>query len=230
LLRLSSAKIIRKNGKAKGAVGAGLIVGFRNIKRKMQSICIFSETFRNYYATLASCFASNGRDSHIVFSFLNGGSLAKSTYGAINSELTFQAAVVALSVILFVERKMLEENLELLDISGAAKKNRFVVFYKETILSVKLEHVSYFQIVDGHMFLITTDGKKYPLRKSMRELEQVLSPDTFFKVNRSEVISFDSIDKIESFFGQRVVVYLKPFGKVIVSKSRLSRFLGWLDL
>jgi DNA-binding LytR/AlgR family response regulator len=125
---------------------------------------------------------------------------------------------------------MLEENLELLEITTGVKKRRFVIFYKESILSVKMEHISYFQITEGHLFLITTDGKKYPLRKSMRELEQVLDPDEFFKVNRSEVISFDAIDKIETFFGQRVIVYLKPFGKVIVSKSRLSRFLQWLDL
>jgi DNA-binding LytR/AlgR family response regulator len=114
--------------------------------------------------------------------------------------------------------------------TNGAKKNRFVVFYKDHILSVKLENIAYFQIVDGYMFLITTDGKKYPLRKSMRDLEEVLDPCNFFKVNRSEVISFDSIEKIESFFGQRVVVSLKPFGKVIVSKSRLTRFLSWLDM
>lgn len=125
---------------------------------------------------------------------------------------------------------MLEENLELLEVTTGTKKNRFVVFYKEIILSIKVEQIAYFQITDGHLFLITVDGKKYPLRKSMRELEQVLDPLAFFKVNRSEVISFDAIDKIETFFGQRVIVYLKPHGKVIVSKSRLSRFLQWLDL
>jgi DNA-binding LytR/AlgR family response regulator len=125
---------------------------------------------------------------------------------------------------------MLEENLELLEVTTGVKKRRFVIFYKESILSVKMEHISYFQIADGHLFLITVEGKKYPLRKSMRELEQVLDPEEFFKVNRSEVISFDAIDKIETFFGQRVIVYLKPYGKVIVSKSRLSRFLQWLDL
>lgn len=126
---------------------------------------------------------------------------------------------------------MPEENIAPVNsATNGVKKNRFVVFYKDYILSVKLENISYFQIMDGYMFLITTDGKKYPLRKSMRDLEEVLDPYTFFKVNRSEFISFESIEKIESFFGQRVVVYLKPFGKVIVSKSRLTRFLSWLDL
>lgn len=128
------------------------------------------------------------------------------------------------------ERNMLEDKAELVATTTIAKKNRFVVFYKENILSVKLEYVSYFQMSDGHLFIVTTDGKKYPLRKSMRELEEVLDPLSFFKANRSEIISFESIDRIESFFGQRVVVYLKPFGKVIVSKSRLSRFIQWLDL
>lgn len=126
---------------------------------------------------------------------------------------------------------MLEESVELTGVTNSNnRKNRFVIFYKDCILSVKLEHISYFQMVEGHLFLTTYDGKRYPLRKSMRDLEEVLDPHSFFKVNRSEIIAFESIERIESFFGQRVIVHLKPEGKVIVSKSRLTRFLSWLDL
>lgn len=126
---------------------------------------------------------------------------------------------------------MLDESVELAGVANNNnRKNRFVIFYKDSILSVKLEQVSYFQMHDRHLFLITCDGRRYPLRKSMRELEEVLDPKSFFKVNRSEIIAFESIARIESFFGQRVIVHLKPEGNVIVSKSRLTKFLNWLDL
>jgi len=125
---------------------------------------------------------------------------------------------------------MLEQNIKLLSESKKKQKIRFIVFHKEHIYSVKLENVSYFQITDGQLFLITHNVEKYPLRKPIRELEETLEPDSFYKINRSEIISFESIDRIESFFGQRVVILLKPFGKVIVSKNRLTGFLNWLDL
>jgi|GEM_PF-5652485 len=110
------------------------------------------------------------------------------------------------------------------------RKHRFVVFHKDSILSIRTEDVSRFTINDGIMQLITLDGRKYLLKKSMKELEEAVDESQFFKTNRSELISFDSIDKVESFFGQRAVVFLKPEGKVIVSKSRLTAFLAWLDL
>lgn len=125
---------------------------------------------------------------------------------------------------------MLEQNMKLLVEHKKRQKIRFMIFHKELIVSIKLENVSYFQIIESQLFLITINGEKYPLKKSIRDLEETLEPDSFYKINRSEIISFESIDKIETFFGQRVVVSLKPFGKVIVSKSRLAGFMNWLDL
>lgn len=121
-------------------------------------------------------------------------------------------------------------NDQVLSTEISHRKNRFVVYYKDAILSVKLDEIAYFEMDEGHLFLITFDGRRYPLRKSMRDLEEVLDPLKFFKANRSEIIAFDAIEKVESFFGQRVIVHLRPSGKVIVSKSRLTRFMSWLDL
>ncbi len=123
----------------------------------------------------------------------------------------------------------MSEHRESPPVATTSRQQRFIVFYKDSILSVPVQDVAFFSIEDGLMFLIRTDGKKYPLKKTMRELEEAIDPFRFFKVNRSTLLAFDAIERVEAFFGQRAVVFLRPSGKVIVSKSRLAGFMEWLD-
>ncbi len=113
--------------------------------------------------------------------------------------------------------------------SATGKKTRFVVYYKETILSVKATDVSYFTAENGNVQLFTLNGKGYTIRKNLTELEEQIDNHQFFRVNRSTIISFDGIDRVETFTGQRVVVFLKPSGEVVVPKGRVTTFLHWLD-
>lgn len=123
----------------------------------------------------------------------------------------------------------MSEHRESPPVTTTSRQQRFIVFYKESILSIRTQDVACFSIEDGLMFLTRHDGRKYPLKKTMRELEESIDPYQFFKVNRSTLLSFDSIERVEAFFGQRAVVFLRPSGKVIVSKSRLAAFMEWLD-
>lgn len=109
------------------------------------------------------------------------------------------------------------------------KKSRFVVFYKESILSVKTADVSYFTLQKGSVQLFTLSGKVYPLKKSLSEIEVALDQHLFFRVSRSAIVSYEGIERVEAFFGQRAMVFLKPGGKVLVTKGRLTAFLEWLD-
>jgi len=113
--------------------------------------------------------------------------------------------------------------------SAAGKKKRFVVFYKESILSVKVTDVSFFTLQKGTVQLYTLNGKSFPLKKSLSEIESALNPELFFRVSRSSIVSYEAIERVETFFGQRAVVFLKPSGKVLVTKGRLTEFLEWLD-
>lgn len=113
--------------------------------------------------------------------------------------------------------------------SVTGKKTRFVVYYKETILSVKATDVSYFTAINGNVQLFTLNGKAHTIRKNLTELEEQIDDHQFIRVNRSTIVSFDGIDRVETFFGQRAVIFLKPSGKVVVPKGRLTAFLNWLD-
>lgn len=114
-------------------------------------------------------------------------------------------------------------------INNSSRKKRFVVFYKESILSIKTSDVSYFSLQKGNVQLFTLQGKSFPLKKSLSEIESSLDTSSFFRVSRSAIVAYEGIERVEAFFGQRAMIFLKPSGKVLVTKGRLTDFLEWLD-
>jgi two-component system, LytTR family, response regulator LytT len=113
--------------------------------------------------------------------------------------------------------------------AGSAKKSRFVVFYKDAILSVRTKDIASFSVADGTVCLFTLEGKRYPVRKTIAEIRESVDAHQFFQISRSAIVSYDAIERVEAFFGQRAVIFLKPSGKALVTKGRLAEFLSWLD-
>ena len=64
----------------------------------------------------------------------------------------------------------------------------------------------------------------------IEQLENLLSPATFFRINRSFIISLHSVKEIHSYFGNRLKLYLAPSAEkeIIVSRKRVSEFKAWL--
>jgi two-component system, LytTR family, response regulator LytT len=73
-------------------------------------------------------------------------------------------------------------------------------------------------------------GKKFPLTGTLLQMEQQLNPSTFFKINRSEIINIDAIEKIENHTSDRLSVYLKGQKECFtVSTSKTPSFRKWID-
>ena len=52
----------------------------------------------------------------------------------------------------------------------------------------------------------------------------------FFKINRSEIVSIDAIENIESHFKNRLLITIsKVKEKVMTSTSKTSDFRKWLE-
>jgi DNA-binding LytR/AlgR family response regulator len=110
-------------------------------------------------------------------------------------------------------------------------KERFLVKHGQRLLSIAVDQVAYFFSEERFIFLRTMDGQKFLLEYRMEQLEKMLSPITFFRINRSFVISLQSVKEIHSYFGNRLKLFLTPTADkdVIVSRKRVGEFKGWLD-
>jgi len=64
----------------------------------------------------------------------------------------------------------------------------------------------------------------------MDELEDMLDPERYFRISRSFYVSVDSIDKIDDYFGNRLILNLKPAvdKEALVSREKVTDFKKWM--
>jgi DNA-binding LytR/AlgR family response regulator len=64
----------------------------------------------------------------------------------------------------------------------------------------------------------------------MDDLEEMLDPERYFRISRSFYVSVNSIDGIHEYFGNRLMLHLKPAvdKEAIVSREKVSDFKKWM--
>lgn len=109
-------------------------------------------------------------------------------------------------------------------------QKRIVIRYGDTIKMVEVAEVAYFYTEDKINYLCTAANLRYPIDYNLDELETMLDPDQFFRINRQFIINISSIEKMLAWSKSRVKVVLKPptTEDTIVSTERSPNFKDWL--
>jgi two-component system, LytTR family, response regulator LytT len=109
-------------------------------------------------------------------------------------------------------------------------KERFLVKQGQKLLSTPIDQIAYFFSDGRFIFFKTFDNQKFLLEYRIEQLEKLLPPDRFFRVNRTFVISLPTVKEIHAYFGNRLKLYLSPAAdkEVIVSRKRVNDFKDWL--
>lgn len=110
-------------------------------------------------------------------------------------------------------------------------QKRFIVNRRDKLLTVKIEDVAYFEGEDRYTFLKKKDGKSYIIDFKLSELEELLDPEYFYRLNRSYIAHHDAIEKIVVVSNSRVKVYLNPPNQrdIVVSTQNTRGFKLWLN-
>jgi DNA-binding LytR/AlgR family response regulator len=109
-------------------------------------------------------------------------------------------------------------------------RKRFLVKHGQKLVSIETDDISYF-FSDGRLnFFKTNDNRKFVVDYTMDELSDMLDPDKYFRISRSYFISVNSVDQIHDYFGNRLLLHLKPASEkeAIVSREKVSDFKDWL--
>lgn len=119
-------------------------------------------------------------------------------------------------------------------LSNTAQKTyqkRFIVNRRDKILTVKIEDVAYFEGEDRYTFLKRKDGRSFIIDFKLNELEELLDPEYFYRLNRSYIAHIDAIEKIVVVSNSRVKVYLNPPNQrdIVVSTKNTRSFKIWLN-
>ncbi len=109
-------------------------------------------------------------------------------------------------------------------------RKRFLVKNANKLVSVEVDEIAYFYS-DGRLnFFKTFDNRKFIIDYTMEELQDMLDPEKFFRTNRAFYVSIKSIDRIEDYFGNRLILQLKPMIEkdAIVSREKVTDFKLWM--
>jgi len=110
-------------------------------------------------------------------------------------------------------------------------KQRFAVKVGEHIRSLPVEEILYFYSYDKATFLHTAGNKNYVVDYTLEQLEVLLDPRRFFRINRKYILSFASIKDIVSWSNSRLRIELVHGDDTdaIVSREKVNSFRKWLD-
>lgn len=121
--------------------------------------------------------------------------------------------------------KQLQQNLQ-----PKEYRKRFLVKHAQKLVSIEIGDIAYFYS-DGRLnFFRTSDNKKYVVDYTMDELEEMLDPERYFRISRSFYVSVNCIDRIDDYFGNRLILSLKPAvdKEALVSREKVTDFKKWM--
>ena len=110
-------------------------------------------------------------------------------------------------------------------------KTRFLVKLGQTIDTIPTDEIHHFETKESLSFLVTNKGNRYLIDYTLDQLETMLQPKNFFRINRKIILHIQSIEKVTSYFNSRFSIASKFLHSDarIVSRDRVNDFKKWLD-
>jgi len=110
-------------------------------------------------------------------------------------------------------------------------KSRFFIKVGVKFQSIQVNNICCFFVEERNTFLRTIKGKTYDLDYSLEQLQKMIDPSQFFRVNRNFLVKISCISEIISYSTSRLKLKLENSSKeaVIVSRDKVSEFKRWMD-
>jgi DNA-binding LytR/AlgR family response regulator len=110
-------------------------------------------------------------------------------------------------------------------------KNKFVIKVGEHIKVFTIDDVQCFYSMEKYTFLQNNLGRDYAINYSLDQLEDLLDPKKFFRINRNYIISSSAISDIIGYSNSRLLIKLNSNKSVdlIVSRDKVQHFKKWLE-
>lgn len=126
-------------------------------------------------------------------------------------------------------------NTNLADLKELFKKeykHRFMVKVGNQYRSFNVADIAFFKSNEGLIYLTTHSGQAYPIEYSIEQLDTILNPIQFFRINRKYMVSVKAVVEIHTYFNSRLLLKLLPKEEeqIIVSRERTTNFKKWLDM
>jgi len=110
-------------------------------------------------------------------------------------------------------------------------RKRFTAKVGQHLKIINADDVECFYSENKGTYAATLDGRNYLLDTTLEQLEEELSPKSFFRVSRKFYVNIKHIKDIISYANSRLQIKLNHFSgqEIIVSRERVKDFKLWLE-
>lgn len=111
-------------------------------------------------------------------------------------------------------------------------RTSFLVKSANNLIPISCQNIAYFFASDKWTYLVTMTSQKYILNYTLSQLEELLNPANFLRINRSYLTNKDSVTRLEPYLKGQVVACLNPDPKekVVVSRKQTPILKTWLGI
>ena len=110
-------------------------------------------------------------------------------------------------------------------------KTKFVIKVGEHLRVIPVQDIQCFYSMEKSAFLQNRKGRDYAINYSLDQIEDLLDPEKFFRINRKYLVAFDSIKDIVNYSNSRLQLRLDSNSSddLVVSRDRVQKFRKWLE-
>jgi DNA-binding LytR/AlgR family response regulator len=107
---------------------------------------------------------------------------------------------------------------------------RFLVKVGQQMTHIDVAQIAYFFSENSLTFLKTFSTQKHLLDYTLDQIEEMLRPKLFFRINRKVIIHVNAIERVAPYFNNRLALQINPKSAIdlIVSRHRVKDFKRWL--
>jgi two-component system LytT family response regulator len=119
----------------------------------------------------------------------------------------------------------------LLDALPRPYKGRFLVRQGEQLLPLPVAEVAWFLSRHETVTLVAADGRRFVLDYTLEQLESLLDPARFFRLNRQIIAQLPAVSRLHPHFNGKLLVELHPAPseEVLVSREKAGAVKAWLE-
>jgi len=110
-------------------------------------------------------------------------------------------------------------------------KTSILVHFKESFIPVAVNKIAFFVVENEILYIYTLDNQRYPVFKSMSEIESSIDPSLVFRINRQVLINRNAIKEVQPYFNRKVIIKtdVKTNEQLIVSRLKVTEFMNWIE-
>ena len=110
-------------------------------------------------------------------------------------------------------------------------KERYIIRFNDHIIPLQTSEIAYVYSEDKNNYLVTFNNQRYIIDSSLDVIIEELDPEYFFRISRGCIVSMKAIGTIIKQMGGRlrITAHPNPPFDMTVSRSRVDKFLEWLE-